>query len=75
MTIFRRNDKNTEGMTIIPEGMFLQLALLPPLGHKKAIGTLGYTITSKLEFQLAEYLNGDTGFYNTDAKLNKNKLS
>ena len=29
--------------------MFLQLALLPPLGHKKAIGTLGYPIDSKLE--------------------------
>jgi hypothetical protein len=29
--------------------MFLQLALLPPLGHKKAIGTIGYPIASKLE--------------------------
>ena len=29
--------------------MFLQLALLPPLGHKEAIGTLGYPIASKLE--------------------------
>ena len=29
--------------------MFLQLALLPPLGHKKATGTLGYPIASKLE--------------------------
>ncbi len=28
--------------------MFLQLALLPPLGHKEAIGTLGYPIASKL---------------------------
>ena len=29
--------------------IFLQLALLPPLGHKKAIDTLGYPIASKLE--------------------------
>ena len=29
--------------------MFLQLGLLPPLGHKEAIGTLGYPIASKLE--------------------------
>ena len=29
--------------------MFLQLALLPLLGHKEAIGTLGYPIASKLE--------------------------
>jgi hypothetical protein len=29
--------------------MFLQLALLPLLGHKEAIGTLGYPIDSKLE--------------------------
>jgi hypothetical protein len=29
--------------------IFLQLALLPPLGHKEAIGTLGYPIASKLE--------------------------
>jgi hypothetical protein len=29
--------------------MFLQVALLPPLGHKEAIGTLGYHIASKLE--------------------------
>ena len=29
--------------------MFLQLGLLPLLGHKEAIGTLGYTIASKLE--------------------------
>ncbi len=29
--------------------MFLQLALLPLLGHKKAIGTLGYPKASKLE--------------------------
>ena len=29
--------------------MFLQLALLPSLGHKEAIGTLGYTIALKLE--------------------------
>ena len=26
--------------------MFLQLALLPQLGHKKAIGSLGYPIAS-----------------------------
>ena len=29
--------------------IFLQLALLPSLGHEKAIGTLGYPIASKLE--------------------------
>ena len=29
--------------------MFLQLALLPPLGHKEAIGTLGYPIALKLK--------------------------
>ena len=29
--------------------MFLQLALLPPLGHKQAIGTFGYPMASKLE--------------------------
>ena len=29
--------------------MFLQLALLPSLGHKEAIGTLGYPIASKLK--------------------------
>ena len=33
--------------------MLPQLALLPPLGHKKAIGTLEYPIASKLEDQLA----------------------
>ena len=32
--------------------MFLQLALLPMLGHKEAIGTLGYPIASKLGDQL-----------------------
>ncbi len=29
--------------------MFLQLALLPPLGHKEAIDILGYPIALKLE--------------------------
>ena len=29
--------------------MFLQLGLLPLLGHKEAIGTLGYPIASKLQ--------------------------
>ena len=29
--------------------MFLQLVLLPPLGHKEAIGTLGYCLALKLE--------------------------
>ena len=29
--------------------MFLQLGLLPPLGHTEAIGTLGYPLASKLE--------------------------
>ena len=41
-----------EGMTFEKKKlaqMFLQLALLPPLGHKEAIGTLGYPIASKLE--------------------------
>ena len=28
--------------------IFLQLALLPRLGHKEAIGTLGYPIATKL---------------------------
>ena len=32
--------------------MFLQLTLLPLLGHKEAIGTLGYPIASKLEDEL-----------------------
>ena len=50
---------NSEGMTkyfsflkklyIFLAQMFLQLALLPQLGHKEAIGTLGYLIASKLE--------------------------
>ena len=43
MTIFGKNDTNTEGMTIIwKKKIFLQLALLPPLGHKEARGTPGY---------------------------------
>ena len=29
--------------------MLPQLVLLPPLGHKEAIGTLGYPIALKLE--------------------------
>jgi hypothetical protein len=29
--------------------MLPQLVLLPPLGHKEAIGTLGYPIASKSE--------------------------
>ena len=33
--------------------MLIQLGLLPPLGHKEAIGTLGYPIASKLEDKLA----------------------
>ena len=41
MTLIGRNDNNTEGMTVI--------ALSPLLGHKKAMGTLGYPIASKLE--------------------------
>ena len=32
--------------------MLPQLALLPPLGHKEAIGTLGHPIALKLEDQL-----------------------
>ena len=29
--------------------MLPKLVLLPPLGHKEVIGTLGYPIASKLE--------------------------
>ena len=36
--------------------MLLQLDLLPPLGHKEAIDTLGYPIASKLEDQLHLYI-------------------
>ena len=35
--------------TIFLAQIFPQLGLLPPLGHKEAIGTLGYPIASKLE--------------------------
>ena len=59
-----RNDSNMEGMTIMRKEwhkvffwkkkmffawMLPQIVLLPPLGHKEAIGTLGYHIASKLE--------------------------
>ena len=54
--------------------MLPQLPLLPPLGHKKAIGTLGYPIASKLEDYLAfghssvdKHTN--TGLYNIDILL------
>ena len=52
--------------------MFLQLALLPPLGHKKAIGTLGYPIASKLKDLLglghsSVDKHTHTGLYNIDA--------
>ena len=57
--------------------IFLQLALLPPLGHKEAqlckeaIGTLGYPIASKLEDQLAlEHLSVDR---QTDKHLYRQK--
>ena len=50
------------------------VALLPPLGHKKAIGTLGYPIASKLEDYLAfghssvdKHTN--TGLYNIDFEM------
>ena len=58
-----RNDSNTEGMKIMRKEwhrvislkkkfslaqIFLQLGLAPLLGHKEAIGTLGYPIASKL---------------------------
>ena len=33
--------------------MLPQIVLLPPLGHKEAIGTLGYPIVSKLEDKVA----------------------
>ena len=51
--------------------MLLKLVLLPPLGHKKAIGTLGYPVASKMEDWLAlEHSFGDgqtnTSLYNTD---------
>ena len=36
--------------------MLPQLDLLPPLGHKEAIGTLGYPIASKLEDKLHLYI-------------------
>ena len=56
MTVLRKNDNNAEGMTKyffekknFLAQMSLQLALLPQLGHKKAIGTLGYPIDSKLK--------------------------
>ena len=62
MTIIRKewhehgkNENNPEGMTVIRKEwkflaqMFLQLALLHPLGHKEAIGTLRYPIALKLE--------------------------
>ena len=41
--------------------MLPQLVLLPPLGHKQAIGTLGYPIASKLEDWLGfEHSSVDT---------------
>ena len=50
--------------------MFLQLALLPPLGHKVAIGIRGYPIASKLEDQIVFVVSVDkvthTGLYNID---------
>ena len=51
--------------------MFLQLSLLPPLGHKEVIGTLGYPIASKLDDYLGfEHLSADrqtnTGLYGID---------
>jgi hypothetical protein len=56
MTLIRKERQYYEGMTkyflkkiIFLAQTFLQLALLPPLGHNEAIGTLGYPIASKLE--------------------------
>ena len=55
--------------------MLPELVLLPPLGHKEAIGTLGYSIASKLEDQLAFGHSSvdkqtdrqkNTGLYNID---------
>ena len=51
--------------------MLPQIVLLPPLGHKEAIGTLGYPIASKLGDQLAfGHFGSDTqthtGLYNID---------
>ena len=59
--------------------MFLQLALLPPLGHKKAIGTLGYPIASKLEDQLglgrcSVDTQTNTGLYNIDNEIQTHHL-
>ena len=54
--------------------MLPQLSLLPPLGHKEAIGTLGYTIASKLEDYLVTFVHSsvdrqtNTGLYNIDSK-------
>ena len=46
--------------------MLPQLALLPPLSHKEAIGTLGYPISSKFE---DIRVSTHTGLYNIDFKL------
>jgi hypothetical protein len=52
--------------------MLPQLGLLPPLGHKKAIGNLGYPIAWKLGVGLVTFVHfgsdkeTNTGLYNTD---------
>ena len=38
-----------EEKNIFSTEMFLKLAFLPPLDHKRTISTLGYPIASKLE--------------------------
>ena len=48
--------------------MLPQLALLPPFGHKEAIGTLGYPIPSKLE-DIRVSTDRNTGLYNIDYPL------
>jgi hypothetical protein len=60
MTIIWKEWQYSEGMTIIQKEwhkvffwkkniLLAQLALLPPLGHKEAIGSLGYPIALKLK--------------------------
>ena len=49
--------------------MFLRLALLPPLGQKEAIGTLGYPIASTLAFfKVLTDKQTNNGLYNIDLK-------
>ena len=59
--------------------MFPQIVLLPSLGNKEAIGTLGYPIASKLGDQLglghsSVHRQTHTGLYNIDSPLNSANL-